>query len=55
MTGGDAVQVLPHADVAEVGTGIGRVAVGPQAATMLEPDIGKFRRDLNNMRVEVAK
>ena len=39
------VQILPHADIAEIGTGILRVLVGrPQAAAMLKAHVGIFRR-----------
>lgn len=55
VTGNDAVQVLAHADIAEIGTGIGGLVRGPEAAAMLEADIGISRRHGQDMWVEIAE
>src|SRR5947209_6914885 len=56
MRGGDAVQVLAHADIAEIRAGIFRMlAVVPQAAAMAELDILVFLRNLQHVRIEIAE
>jgi hypothetical protein len=56
MAGRDAVQILPHADVAEVGAGIHRVLVlVPHAAAMAELHIRELGAHRQHMRVEIAK
>ena len=55
MTGGNTVQVLAHADIAEVRPCIGWVAVAPQATAVLKAYGFMLGRDLKNMWIEIAK
>ncbi len=56
MACGDAVEILAHADVAEVGADIGRMLpFGPHAAAMLEPDVGVGGGKSEDVGVEIAE
>ena len=55
IAGDDAVDVLRLEDVAEIAADVLRVLVGPQAAGMLERDLGIFHRRLEDVGIEIAE
>ena len=56
VAGDDAVQILAHADIAEIGAGIHRMLVlVPHAAAMAELHVGEFRGHGQHVRVEIAE
>ena len=56
VAGDDAVQVLAHADIAEIGAGVRRVlALRPEAAAMAELHVRILFRHGQHVRVEVAE
>ncbi len=55
MAGDDAVQILAHADIAEIGAGIRRIGIGPKTAAMAELDVRIALGDGKHMRVEIAE